>query len=75
MSDSLHLTVPREEYSELSRVAVNCGADDVHIVSSTDTEYEVDVVGSGKAIESLQNYLYVTGRSGPTGWWRTKVRA
>ena len=57
MSPLLRLTVRRDTYSSFCQLAARHGVADIQILSSTDTEYEVELVGSADAIENLQRVL------------------
>ena len=62
MSPSLRLKVPREAYSLVCDIALQNGADDAYIQSSTDTEYEVEIFGSTEALETARRAILTTGR-------------
>ena len=57
MSPLLRAKVRRDTYGSFCQLAVRHGATDVHILSSTETEFEVEVEGSAETVKSLQRVL------------------
>lgn len=62
---SLRVTVRREDYPEFCRISAWPDVADIQILSSTDTEYEVEVVGSANVIDNVRRLIEL----------RSKVRA
>jgi hypothetical protein len=49
--------VRRHTYPALCQLAARHGVADIQILSSTDTEYEVEMVGSPDAIDNMRRVL------------------